>query len=248
MQGTRTMKFSDVFPLSRIPSPNAYFDSHIHVKPIVGNVYTIVNLDDLDENDTPSFLGVPVSIGVHPWFYDSFKTKKHLDIVKKFASHPSVLAIGECGIDRSVKTPLQVQEKNFIFQAELAEQCKKPLLIHCVKAYADFAGIIQRFNPTVPWIFHGFNANTHIAQSLLEYGAYLSIGRDLMRQNSKIRSSFTDLPIERIFFETDTWFQPVSILYKEASVLTKKTQKNLKQQMFDNFVRCFNMIHNHKPD
>jgi TatD DNase family protein len=248
MQGTRTMKFSDVFPLSRTPSPKAYFDSHIHVKPIVGNIYTIVNLDNLDELDNPSFLGVPVSIGVHPWFYDSFKTKKHLDIVKKFAGHPCVLAIGECGIDRTIKTPLQVQEKNFIFQAELAELRQKPLLIHCVKAYADFAGIIQRFKPTVPWIFHGFNANAQIAQSVLEYGAYLSVGRDLLRQNSKIRNSFTDLPTGRIFFETDNWFQPVSILYKEAALLTKKTQKDLKQQMFDNFVRCFILKKDHNPD
>jgi TatD DNase family protein len=241
MAGTRTLKFSDIFPLSRTPSPNAYFDAHTHVKPIFGNVYTIVSLDQLDEINTPSFLGVPVSIGYHPWFYDSFKAKKYLEIVKKFAGNPSVMAIGECGIDRSAKTPLQVQKDIFLFQAELAEHCKKPLLIHCVKAYADFAGIIKQCKPAVPWIFHGFNANARDARSLLEYGAYLSVGRDLLRQNSKIRNCFGDLPVERIFFETDTWFQPVSVIYREAAFLTKKTQKVIKQQMFDNFVRCFNL-------
>ena len=48
-----------------------------------------------------------------------------------------VIAIGECGLDRRSPICMKTQEEILDVQVGLAEELRKPLIIHCVKAYSE---------------------------------------------------------------------------------------------------------------
>ena len=58
----------------------------------------------------------------------------------------------------------------------MAEECAKPLIIHCVKAWQEIIAAKKRIRPHVPWIIHGFRGNGELAVQLVNQGFYLSFG------------------------------------------------------------------------
>jgi len=112
------------------------------------------------------------SVGIHPWHAGASELK----IVETMAEHPNVVAIGEAGLDKLASAPLKVQEELFISQIELAEKLRKPLIIHCVKAWQELIDIRKRYKSDIPWIIHGFRGNGELARQLLRFGFQLSFG------------------------------------------------------------------------
>jgi len=221
------------------PSGQQYIDLHTHIAwnyPYIFSIRSLVKPLEI-ESFQPS--AAAVSIGLHPWYIEPGKEHKLIELVRDASLNPNVMAIGECGIDLKIETQYRLQEKVFLKQAAIAEELKKPLVIHCVKAYQQLTNLLKQQKPKVPWIFHGFNNNEQVAMELINHGAYLSVGADLLKDNSKIRKSFPLLPPDHLFLETDEWQQPVWKLYAEAVKLLGITEKILKQHLFDNFRNCF---------
>ena len=77
------------------------------------------------------------SAGLHPWHIGKVDPDNCLLAIEKATVHENLLAIGECGLDRSVEEAFAVQELYFKRQIEIAEKYHKPLIIHCVRAYPD---------------------------------------------------------------------------------------------------------------
>ena len=154
------------------PCPNTnvfYFDIHTHQSSANPNTASIVSSD----------IRQPVTIdsgyycvGIHPWY----ACTADFFIVETLAQHPNVVAIGETGLDKLVSTPLKQQEEMFISHIELAEKFRKPLIIHCVKAWSELIAIHQRFSSDITWIIHGFRGKGELARQLLRFGFYLSFG------------------------------------------------------------------------
>lgn len=220
------------------PREDQFIDFHTHTAWNYPNIYPIRSLVKPGEAETYAQQSNPVTIGIHPWFVNESSLESELLQLKESALSEQVLMIGECGIDLKCKTTYTLQEKAFLMQCEIANQVKKPLVIHCVKAYQQLAGYLRQLSPGIPWIFHGFNHNESVARELANYGAYFSIGADLFRENSKIRSSISKMPLDRLFFETDEWQQPVWKIYKEASGLLGLDEKSLIRQIHTNFLSC----------
>ena len=221
------------------PAVNQYIDIHTHHPWNYPNIFSIRNYVEKAELESALNLDHALSAGVHPWKCQPGEEDEFLELVKQASVLPNFLAIGECGIDLKIDTAYDFQEKVFLKQAQVAEETHKPLVIHCVRAYHPLLQLIQNFRPSVPWIFHGFNNTAQVAEQLIKHGAYLSIGQDLTKENSKIRSAFFNLPMESVFFETDEWQQPVWKLYAEAAKVVGWPEKELKQIVFNNFTRCF---------
>jgi len=88
------------------------------------------------------------TVGFHPshlnqqWYHDPHEQKEavpekfNIEKLRTLAKHPKVVAIGECGLDyyRIINENLEIkdlQKKVFLEQAQLAQELKKPLMIHC---------------------------------------------------------------------------------------------------------------------
>ncbi|MDH6356334.1 TatD family hydrolase [Parabacteroides sp. PF5-9] len=135
------------------------------------------------------------SYGIHPWYIEN--EKEQIRLLYQQIQQPHVVAIGEAGLDKLAKTDLPVQERIFTKQAVLAEEYKKPLIIHCVKAWTELIAIKKKVNPHMPWIIHGFRGNKELADQLIKHEFYLSFGA---------RFNPSALPIawpDRLLAETD---------------------------------------------
>ena len=120
-----------------------------------------------------------------------------MDLLRVLVSGSGVVAIGEAGLDTLAESPMDLQKEVFLAHANLAEETHKPLIIHCVKAWADLIACKKAVKPEMPWIIHGFRGNGELASQLVRLGFYLSFGD---RFNPlALRAAWPDF----LFLETD---------------------------------------------
>ncbi len=55
------------------------------------------------------------SIGIHPWYIDKSRLELDLKIIEEKLSLSSCLALGECGLDKRIEIPMQLQKTVFEF-------------------------------------------------------------------------------------------------------------------------------------
>lgn len=136
------------------------------------------------------------------------------DYYKKLAMSSKVVAIGECGLDyfRSnsdnidFSKTIEKQEEIFIKQIELANEIKKPLMLHLrnsssINAYEEAYRILKN-RTKVKIDFHFFAGNTEDAKKLLDLGAFFSFtGVITFARNYDEVVKY--IPIDRIMSETD---------------------------------------------
>ncbi len=177
--------------------------------------------------------GVYAIVGIHPIHTDkSFHDEKELGSsgkelapseVEEFTSrgevldenyyrellkHPKVLGIGECGLDYFRCTPEteKKQRESFSAQIALANEFKKPLMLHVrngslKSAYRDALAILK-LEAKVPADFHFFAGSWEEAKEILDAGFFLSFTGVITfaRQYDEI---IKNTPLDRIMTETD---------------------------------------------
>lgn len=180
------------------------------------------------------------SVGIHPWDVEKVDEEASFKLLyDTIEKYEQIIGLGECGIDRAIATPIPLQEKYFMKQAEMAEQVKKPVIIHCVKAWSDILKWRKRLNPKMPWIIHGFNGNIQIAGQLISHGCFLSFGTALLSQK-KVQAVFKEQKLEHVFFETDDEETDIEKIYLRAAEWQNINLENLKQSIASNFKKVFN--------
>lgn len=118
--------------------------------------------------------GCYYSVGIHPWKVLEAGPEDWTTL-EKAVCHPSVLAIGEAGLDRLGPADILLQKEVFVRQILLSESVGKPLVIHCVKAFNELIELKKKYRPQMPWVVHGFRNNLHIACQLMQENIYLSL-------------------------------------------------------------------------
>lgn len=153
--------------------------------------------------------GIFAAIGQHPTETEKFES----DFYEKLAASKKVVAVGECGLDfnRIKNTELRIkdlQKEIFVEHINLANEVKKPLMIHCRVAFDDLIGILNsessRLN-SPPGIIHFFSGTIEDARSLLDLGFYFTFG-GLVTFNREFEGIIRFIPLERILLETDAPF------------------------------------------
>ena len=190
----------------------------------------IYNLD-LGE-DVPQ---IPFSVGLHPKDIDE-NTERYLDRVRDVSKNPLCWAVGECGLDSLVGVPISEQERVFEAQILWANEVYKPVIVHCVRRFSE----LLRFSKIAktPIIVHGFNKKKNIADELLKKGFYLSLGK-LLLYNGNLQQLAKDLPLNRIFLETDVWGGEVSQIYDKLARLRNIPIEFLQEQLKKNIKEVF---------
>lgn len=183
-----------------------YYDIHTHHLPICPEDVAVVNcLVFSSEIKTGQYR----SVGIHPWYI--YNVEEQLAELKRLASFPNVVAIGETGLDKGVETPLECQQEIFKASASLAESRNLFLIIHCVKAWSELIALKKAVNPRIPWVIHGFRGNGTLAKQLLRQGFYLSFGEYFNPE--AVRAAWPD----RLFAETDDRVIDIRTVYQHLS-------------------------------
>ncbi|WP_291135008.1 TatD family hydrolase [Flavobacterium sp. UBA7663] len=179
------------------------------------------------------------SIGIHPWYIDENRLESDLEIIKEKLQLSECLALGECGLDKRIEIPLELQISVFKKQLEIVKQTtNKPIVLHCVAAYDEVIAIKKEMNIENPMIIHGFSKNEQVAKSLLNNGFYLSFGKYLLR-NPDLEKVFTFAPENQILLETDTIEESIYEVYKKAASIKGISIEEMKAIIFNNFSRIF---------
>ncbi|GAB4326903.1 MAG: TatD family hydrolase [Flammeovirgaceae bacterium] len=167
------------------------------------------------------------SIGLHPWHIES-NWQDDFANIQELAKLSNCLAIGECGLDRAINTPLEIQLSIFQKHILLSETAQKPLIIHCVRAYPDIISLHKKHKVKQKWILHAYQGNETLTKQILRYPNFLfSFGKGLW--NPKVESIFKRLPLERCFLETDDSTLSVQEIYLKASTIRQIYLEELKQ-------------------
>ncbi|MBC7693823.1 MAG: TatD family hydrolase [Burkholderiales bacterium] len=170
-----------------------YINIHTHHLSKEDGVFLFNNRFNF-ENDL--FLGKYFSIGIHPW---DAELKVDFENFEKLVTHENCLAVGECGLDKLKGPDLEIQKVILEAQLQLAAKFKKPVIIHCVKAFDELIEICRPFKE-VPKIIHGFNKSPQLAKQLIDAGFYLSLNESVLKKEN---FDFSLIPIDKLFLETD---------------------------------------------
>lgn len=211
-----------------------FINLHTHKFSNLSDVIEVVNQYPWEFNaSVPNY-----SIGIHPWYVDENRLETDLEIIKEKLQLTGCLALGECGLDKRIEIPLELQILVFKQQLEIVKQTNKPVVLHCVAAYDEVIAIKKEMKIQNPMIIHGFSKNEQVAQSLLKNGFYLSFGKYLLR-NPDLEKVFTFAPKNQILLETDTIEESIYKVYEKAAELKGISVEQMKAIVFTNFSKIF---------
>ena len=176
------------------------------------------------------------SVGVHPMFATFSVIPSEYD---GLFSGKNCCAIGECGLDRRAKLPMQDQMKLFLAHAEASERYGKPLVIHCVRAQNELLNLYRDFRPGMPWIIHGCRGKREKVLELADAGFYLSFGEGLLLSAGNMEDFFPQLPLDRILLETDEADVTLDVLAATGAQMMRRNVREFQAQVWQNFKKVF---------
>lgn len=167
------------------------------------------------------------SVGLHPW---SLPSELHpaLEQVRELAMLPQVVAIGETGLDSVKGEPMFRQLQSFKAHALLAEEVRKPLIVHNVRCAQEICQLRHGWKASVPWVIHGFRGKASVLKMLLDAGCHISTGE---RFNAAV------LPLVspgRLLVETDESRLPVGRIVEMMAGVLGMSQEKLTELIVEN--------------
>ena len=169
--------------------------------------------------------------GVHPWEVsacDNEVPRLRLEMTA---------AIGEVGLDKVHKETFGKQIEVFEEMIRLSESYRKPMIVHCVRAYSEIIEIRKKTRATMPWVIHGFNSSVETMRQLLKHDMYISLGEILYRNENQAVEILKNIPVERLFLETDVSGRDIKDVYAKAAALSGWDLEFLCKKIFENYGR-----------
>lgn len=143
------------------------------------------------------------SAGFHPENLDNLP-ENYIDIVRNAVTeNPKALAVGEIGLDYHYEgydreKQIEVFEKQII----LANELKKPVIVHCRDASEDTLNILKKHKPA--GVMHCFSGSAETAKEVLKLGMYIGFTGVITFKNAKkALKALEAVPLERLVLETD---------------------------------------------
>ena len=211
-------------------SPAGYLDSHLHLqaqsleltldgileraeKAGVERMFcnatreedwqAVINLADRGKDGGGGQVIVPF-LGIHPWFAESAGTGWEERLFARLQECPA--GIGEIGLDKCCRADFDRQQRVFEAQLRMASALRRPVAIHCVKAWGLLLEILEHLAaakqlPTI--MIHAYGGSTETLQRLIGLGCFISFSCRLIADH-KHHSSFLATPLPRLLLETDS--------------------------------------------
>lgn len=142
------------------------------------------------------------AVGVHPECPDP--PADYLQTLRNMASHKSVRAIGEIGLDYHYEGyDKDVQIRIFREQMALSQELDLPVILHCRDAMGDMLEILHTLAP-INGVMHCFGGSVESAKEVLAMGMYIGFTGVITFKNAKKPlAALREVPLERLLLETD---------------------------------------------
>ena len=145
------------------------------------------------------------SSGFHPGNIRGEVTDRDLAEIECLASHPSVKAIGEIGLDYHYEGFDKFQQRDiFAKQIAMAENLNMPIVIHSRDACSDTLDVLKGEYKGTGGVWHCFGESVETAKIALRLGLSFSIGGTVtFSNNRRAVEAVSYIPLENILLETD---------------------------------------------
>ncbi|GAB7219374.1 TatD family hydrolase [Vibrio comitans] len=200
-----------------------------------------------------------IGLGIHPCFLQPLIDNQSLDrdlerlSVLVLENRDHVLAIGECGLDKRVDIPISTQLSVFRFQIDLAEQLKRPLIIHSVQQHHNIQASLKGRQRDNLGVVHAFSGNYQQAKMLVDLGLKIGVGGVITWPTAqKTREAIAKLPLDSIVLETDAPDMRISgrqheansphlipIIFNHLATIRSEHPSTLAEQIWENSIHLF---------
>lgn len=194
---------------------------------------------------------ISAAIGLHPWYITE---QVKLDWLPALLDSPLVVAVGEIGLDgtRHARATTAIQQEVFQQQLHLAQACRLPVIIHCLRKWQLLLAMLQN-NRGVRGVLHGFAGSREVLRELIALGFSISFGPAILRTESRrAHEALIDTPVSSLLLESDAPFaqlpgeehhylEPAEIpmLLTQASQLRGEDPVYLAGQLANNYCALF---------
>ena len=149
--------------------------------------------------------GMYAAVGIHP--HDAKDADEGaLAELKQVAQEPTVIAIGETGLDFHYNFSKQPDQKRvFAAHLEMARELELPVVIHCRNAFDETVDILDRHGDGLRGVvFHCYSGTVEQADMLLAKGYFISFtGVVTFKNAAQTREAARVVPLDRLMIETD---------------------------------------------
>jgi TatD DNase family protein len=181
-------------------------------------VEAVVNIGDDASDNRPGvelaerIAGLKTTIGRHPHSAGDPIDAAERRELRQLAGHPSVVAVGEIGLDYHFtdyhRVAAREQQQVFRQMLGLALEVKKPVVLHTRDAFPDLLAILDEF-PGVDGVFHCFSGNSAFAAEALARGFYISFAGTVTYPTAHgVIGAASIIPLDHMLVETDSPFLP----------------------------------------
>lgn len=188
------------------------------------------------------------------------------DFYRELATHKKVVGIGECGFDfwHTPKDSLEIQERAFVAQIELANELNLPLMIHTRgpkpgeksptgrSVYEDVYEVLKQ-HAKVPFNVHFYAGTYDEAKKFFDIGGTISF-TGVITFAKDYEEVVRKAPLELIHAETDCPYvapvphrgkrcepQMVIEIYRKIAQLKNLDEETVRLQLLENARKlCFN--------
>lgn len=157
------------------------------------------------------------ALGIHPTDAADWNPQTEAEF-RKQAEAPSVVAIGETGLDYYWDScPIPVQHAALRAQIRLAQDLQLPLILHVrdkkdsQAAYQDLIRILHEEKAArTGGVMHCFSGDLDFARAAMKMNFWIAFGGVLTFKNARdLQAVAQEVPLERIVIETDSpWLTP----------------------------------------
>jgi len=142
-------------------------------------------------------------LGIHPWFAETAAPGWEQRLASRLQRTPA--GIGEIGLDRRCRADFSRQQQIFLTQLQLASALRRPVVIHCVKAWGALMEILEQFaaeRRLPPAMIHSYGGSQETLRRLLKAGCFISYACRIMAED-KLQPCFLETPLDQLLLETD---------------------------------------------
>jgi TatD DNase family protein len=145
------------------------------------------------------------AFGIHPWYLNTL-SPSWLDTLESLLVKTPKATIGEIGLDHALdKRNDAEQERVFIAQLSLARLLRRPVSIHCRRAWSSLVRILRRYGEPDGAVIHSYSGPPDLVLQLEQLGCSLSFsGSITYDSNKKVLASAALVSENRLLIETDS--------------------------------------------
>ncbi len=153
--------------------------------------------------------GLYAAFGLHPYFlaeHQDGDIQALIELLRKYAQHPKLCAVGEIGLDFSLQELDPKQQINlFTQQVAIAAEFNLPVIIHSRRANAQVTALLKKAQLPRAGIIHAFSGSYEEAMEYIKLGFLLGFGgAATWSRATRLQNVLSRLPIDSIVLETDS--------------------------------------------